>query len=580
MKNISTYIASVLFVGSLMVSCESTELDLTQDPNFLTPEQASPDFFLNSIQEDFARQIDGDATGAADDNFTTGGNVNGDGFSILGMELTRLMPFGSRDYRGGYQDIDTDDEWDNAYRGILFDIRSMESAANEGGLTKHLGVAQLMEAYTLVTLVDFFGDVPYTEALQAPEILNPSLDSGESVYAAALDLLDQAIANFNTNAAVLPPTDYYYGAQNNAGYDAWIKAANTLKLKIYVQTRLVDPSAAASFNAIIASGDYITETAEDFDWKWPGTSASQPDTRHPRYGLNYASAGAGDYISNWLANLMDTSGDPRLRYYFYRQTLDVPGQDGFPPDEELLTCSLQTPPAHYVTGGFTFCALPNGYWGRDSGDDEGGPPDGLLKTTFGVYPAGGRFDDDSFEAIAQDDNPASFGANGKGITPILDAFMVDFWRAEMALAANNPGDAATFLESALTKQIAKTQSFIANDANADVSFEPTSTEVTDFIADIVADFNAAVGDDKWDVLAEQFLVSHYGNGIETYNFYRRTGYPTTLQPNREPDPGAFIRSMYYPNQAVTSNPNITQKTNQSVQVFWDTNPATGFPYSN
>lgn len=576
MKNISTYIASALLVGSLMVSCESTELDLTQDPNFLTPEQASPDFFLNSIQEDFARTIDGDATGDPQDNFQTGGNVTGDGFSILGSELTRLMPFNSRDYRSGYQDIDTDDEWDNAYRGILFDIRLMTPGAEEAGLTRHLGIAQFIEAYTLVTLVDFFGDVPYSEALQAPEILNPTLDSGESVYAAALSLLDQAIANFTNNAAAVPPVDYFY----NNDYSKWVNAANTLKLKIYVQTRLVDPSAAASFNAIINSGDYIMDTEDDFDWFWPGTSASQPDTRHPNYGINYASAGASHYISNWLANLMDTSDDPRLRYYFYRQTIDVPGQDGFPPDEELLTCSLQTPPAHYVSGGFTFCALPNGYWGRDHGDDEGGPPDGLLKSTFGVYPAGGRFDDDSFAAIAQANDPLSFGAGGTGITPILDAFMVDFWQAEMALAANQPGDAATHLENALTKQIAKAQSFVSNDAGADLSFEPTSTDVTDFINATVAAFNGATGDDQWDILAEQYFVSHYGNGIETYNFYRRTGYPTTLQPNREPDPGVFIRSMYYPNQAVTSNPNITQKSDQSVQVFWDTNPASGFPFSN
>ncbi len=576
MKNISTYIASALLVGSLMVSCESTELDLTEDPNFLTPTQASPDFFLNSIQEDFARQIDGEATGDPQDNFTTGGNVTGDGFSILGSELTRLMPFGSRDYRSGYQDIDTDDEWDNAYRGILFDIRSMEPLAEEAGLTRHLGIAQFIEAYTIVTLVDFFGNVPYTEAVQAPEILNPTLDSGESVYAAALSLLDQAIANFTNETASNPATDYFY----DNDYEKWVKAANTLKLKIYVQTRLVDNSAASSFNAIINSGNYIMDTADDFDWFWPGTSASQPDTRHPNYGINYASAGAAHYISNWLANLMDTTDDPRLRYYFYRQTINVPGQSGFPPNEELLTCSLQTPPPHYVNGGFTFCALPNGYWGRDHGDDEGGPPDGLLKTTFGVYPAGGRFDDDSFAAIAQAIDPASFGAGGTGITPILDAFMVDFWRAEMALAANQPATAATHLQNALTKQIAKTQSFVSNDRNADLSFEPTGSDVTNFIAATVAAFNDATGDAKWDVLGEQFFAANYGNGIETYNFYRRTGYPSTLQPNRQADPGPFIRSMYYPNQAVTGNPNITQKADQTVQVFWDTNPANGFPFSN
>lgn len=576
MNKVYTYIKLVLCSAFLVAaSCETNELDLTEDPNFLTPSQASPDFFLNSIQEDFARHLEGDATGDPQDNFQTGGNVNGDGLSILGQELTRLMPFGSRDYQGGYQDIDTDDEWDNAYRGILFDIRNMAPLAQEAGLTRHLGIAQFVEAYVIVSMVDFYGDIPYTEAARAPEILNPILDSGASVYDAALTLLDAAIVNFTNNTSANPSTDFFY----NNDYSKWVKATNTLKLKIYLQRRLVDSGAATSFNAIVASGNYIQDTADDLDWTWTATSASQPDTRHPRYGLNYASAGAGDYISNWMANQMQVGDDPRIRYYYYRQVTEAPGQEAAP-DEELLTCSLQTPPPHYVSGGFTFCALPNGYWGRDHGDDEGGPPDGLLKTAHGVYPTGGRFDDDSFEAIAQNANVNSFGAGGFGITPILDAFMVDFWIAEMAMASGNLAGAASALESAMNKQIAKVQSFAVNDTGGDLSFEPTTTDVTNFVNDVVANFNAAASDAKWDILGEQHFVGHYGNGIETYNFYRRTGFPTTLQPNREPSPGAFIRSMYYPNQAVTSNPNITQKADQTTQVFWDTNPAGSFPVAN
>jgi len=247
----------------------------------------------------------------------------------------------------------------------------------------------------------------------------------------------------------------------------------------------------------------------------------------------------------------------------------------------VLRCSLQTPPAHYVSGGYTFCNLPNGYWGRDHGDDEGTPPDGLLRSTYGVYPAGGRFDDDSFQAIAQNSNPNSFGAGGLGITPILNAYMVDFWIAEMALASGDTGGAAIAFENALTKQITKVQTFGANDTGGDLSLAPSAADVTDFVNTAVGNFNTAIGDDKWNVFAEQFLVSHYGNGIEAYNFYRRTGFPTTLQPNREPSPGAFPRSMFYPNQPVTANPNITQKSDHTVQVFWDTNPSgPSFPVAN
>ncbi len=577
MKIRSKHIAMSLFTGLLMMtSCEVTELDITNDPNFLTPDLAAPDFFITSIQEDFARQLDGDVSGDPNDNFVTGGFQFGDGLSPLGMELTRVMQMSSRDYESTYQDSDVDDEWDNAYRGILFDIRLMTPLAEEAGQTRHLGIAQFIEAYTISSLVDFFGDIPYTEAVQAPEIVNATLDSGASVYEAALALLDQAIINFTNTASTNPPVELFYGND----YTKWVKAANTLKMKLYLQTRLVDPGAIDAFNAIVNSGDYITDTADDFDFVWPGTSAAQPDNRHPRYGLNYVSNGPGDYASNWLMNKMQTTNDPRIRYYFYRQTNEVPGQE-IPADEQTLRCSLQTPPLHYTTGGFTFCNLPNGYWGRDHGDDEGAPPDGPKRTTWGVYPAGGRFDDDSFSPVSQPTDPLSNGGLGAGITPILNAFMVDFWKAEIELAQGNAGLAQGFLEAGITKQIAKARSFVSVDPNADLSFEPLSSDVTDFINGVVADFGSATGDDQWNILAESYFVAHYGNGIETYNFYRRTGFPNSLQPNRELDPGSFPRSMFYPNQAVTSNSNITQKANLAVQVFWDNNPAgPSFPNSN
>ena len=33
-------------------------------------------------------------------------------------------------------------------------------------LFHHIGVAQILESYTLTTLVDYFGDVPYSQGLQ------------------------------------------------------------------------------------------------------------------------------------------------------------------------------------------------------------------------------------------------------------------------------------------------------------------------------------------------------------------------------------------------------------------------------
>lgn len=568
MKNLNRYIIIVTSLF-LVLSCETKELDLRDDPNFLTPDQASIDLFLNSIQEDFVRQIEGDADYDTNDNWISGGNTNGDGLSLFGSQLTRLMALTStKQYSTNYLGSDSDDEWVNAYQGILADIRSMVPLAEATGQTRHIAIAQFIEAYVMTAMVDFYGDIPYTEAIARIDNLNPAVDSGASIYDAALVLLDNAIVNFKNDVTIEPSTILFYGDD----YDQWIKAANTLKMRLYNQRRLVDPNALTSIMTILNSGDYITDTVDDFQYNWPATSPSQPDTRHPRYGLNYTATGAGDYMSNWLMNQMNTSSDPRMRYYFYRQTDAVPGSTGTPPNEETLQCSLQSAPAHYIAGGFTFCYLDNGYWGRDHHDNAGIPPDGFLRTTYGVYPVGGKFDDDRFDTDPDNAGVAAgSGGAGAGITPILTASWVDFMQAEIAMVNGDPSTAVTFMSAGITKSIAKVQSFASLDSSADTSFIPSGADVTSYITSIETAFNAADMTGKWDILGEQYFIAVFGNGIESYNFYRRTGYPTTLQPSIDPNPGIFIRSLFYPVNEVNTNSNINQKPDQAQPVFWDTN---------
>ncbi len=566
MNTINRYIIWVALVGVFSFhSCETTELDLRDNPNALTPDQASVDFFLNSVQEDFIRMFEGDADFDPNDNFNSGGAQNGDGFNLFGTELTRLTNLNGRQYASAFQNIDVDDEWDNTYRGILADIRSMTPLAEESELTHHIAIAQFIEAFTMMTMVDMIGDVPYTEAIQGAEgNFAPGVDSGADLYAQMIALLDDAIANFRSSAAAEPQNDFFYAND----YDAWERAANTLKLRAYLQTRLVDSNAISRFNAIIASGNYIQSTDQDFEYNWSATSATNPDARHPRYGLNYQAAGANDYMSNWLMEEMGNQlNDPRTRYYFYRQSPEVPGATGVPPNEETLNCSLQSPPQHYVDGGFTFCWLDNGFWGRDHGDTEGTPPDGLLRTTFGTYPVGGQFDDDSFSAIG-----LGTGGAGRGVSVFLSAFNVDFMRAEIAMVQGDFPGARDFMVAGFNKQMAKVQAFlVSREAGADLSFEPTQAEIDAYINGIAADFDAADNNGKWDIFGEQFFFAHYGQGVTVYNFYRRTLFPTTLQPNREPNPGTYIMSLYYPAVAVNNNSSISQKADQAQPVFWDNN---------
>lgn len=559
MKKINNLIKLVLFCGVILLSsCETTELDLTKNPNALSPDQANPDFFLNDVQVDFAFFVEA--------------------FGRRGGQLARIDYMGGRNYESAYAPTTFDGQWRSAYQGMMQDLKVMNGLAEESSRVHHIAMGQVMQAYIMLTLVDFFGDVPYTEALLGTDNLNPKADSGESIYAAAIALLDSAIANFGLDAGAEPQYDFYYGGD----WAKWIKAANTIKMKAYMASRLVDASAITNFNSIVSSGNYISSNADDFQFKW-GTNEIQPDTRHPRYRGSYTTTGGGGYMSNFLMNYMRGEGyssstfDPRIMFYYYRQVNATPGIDA-PADEEVLECGLQTPPAQYTAGGFVFCGVENGWWGRDHGNDNGTPPDGFLKTLHGAYPAGGALDDFTYDSKKNGD-----GNGGNGITPIMLASWVDFMIAEEKYISGDVAAAKTYVFNGVDKSFDKVTTFTPLTDRfvsvTDANFGGLSGWIDSFKSGLNATWDNS--SDKMNVLAQQYFVAMFGNGIDAYNFYRRTGYPNNLQPNLEPSPGGFIRSFFYPASHTNTNSNITQKPNVGVQVFWDTNPASpGFPISN
>ncbi|MDC8005590.1 SusD/RagB family nutrient-binding outer membrane lipoprotein [Aureisphaera galaxeae] len=548
MKKLNKISAIVfLLLGLAFTSCETTDLDLLEDPNEITTDNASLDRFLTRIQIDFASFIR-----------QQGRN---------GAQLTRMEYMFGRTYVNNYQPVALDGEWTLAYQNMFSDMAAAEpiAVANENFL--HLGVMRILKGYTLITLVDNFGDVPFSQATNPTEFPAPVADPGQDVYTGAIALIDEGIDFLNQGGTPLE-NDFYYG--NNA--DQWRKLGNSVKMQAYLAN-----GNTAAFNAIANSpGMYISSSADDFEWQY-GTNEANPDTRHPGYNADYNTSGAGRYRANWIMHTMLELGDPRMRYYFYRQNDCTPGASCDPDGNQVtLNCSVAPRPVHFPND-MIYCSVEDGYWGRDHGDNNGIPPDSFLRTAGGVYPYGGRFDDDTFGSAT-----VGSGGGGAGIVPIMLASYTDLMVAEAALAAGNNGAAQTALQGALTKSIAKVQGFGNLDSDADDSFEPTSAEVNAYINTVTGDFASANNVGKWEILGNQNFITHYGNGLNPYNFYRRTGYPNDgLQFVIDPSPGGFVRSFFYPANEANVNANITQKPNVGVQVFWDNNPPSpGFPPAN
>jgi hypothetical protein len=543
----------------LVFSCETTELDLLVDPNVPTPEALDTDTNLNFIQFQLAKFFE-DATES-------------------GGEAVRLeYMFNTYEINFINNNASNSGMWTTAYTNILNEVEALIPIATAEGRFRHLGVARIIRAYTMMTLVDYFGDVPYSEALQGNNgVIFPGLDSGSDVYDAALAELDLALADFASIDAALTPefNDLYYGENSSTTMDNWTKFANTLKFKYYLNKRLIDPTgSAAGINSLLASGDIITSSSEDFKWS-SGTSIN-PQSTHPYYVEEYLAANPGEYIPNYLMwALAEEKGfeDPRLRYYVYRQV------NSFPTDPAILdneiSCWNDPRPTTYdpidamQAVPLPFCSLfgrGDGYWGRDHANREGIPPDTGKRSTFGVYPVGGRFDDNDADSIDAGD-----GLQGAGIWPIMMDSFVYFMRAEAAIYLGTSDDAAAMLEQGVRASLNTVTSFLPNPG--DFSNTASATDIDDYVADVMASYMAAATDaERMDIIGKEYWIAMYGNGVEGYNLYRRTGAPGNLQPTLL-GTGSFPRSFLYPNVAVDRNINISQKPGLAVQVFWDNNPA-------
>jgi len=546
-------------------------LDINKDPNNAT--DASLEQLLPATQLSIGSVFGGQHTDGS-------GSINEDP-SIFVQHYYGFSPS-----RFDIAASDYDANWRDLYREALQDIDIAIAKGTEQELWIHVGIAQVEKAFIYGTLVDLWGDVPYSEALLGQENLSPAFDNGAAVYEALFALLDEAIANLNKEALQPGKDIFYEGEASN-----WIKVANSIKLNMFNKIRLVDPTrSAAGINAILAEGNFITSNSEDWDFRY-GSNTS-PENRHPLFIENYVAC-CNQFPSTYLIYTMNDQEDPRVPYYFYRQSLDDPSGTNIPCD--AIDCDP------YENNGY----YGRGYTSRVQGDDSGLPNDGSIRTTFGVYPAGGLYD--IVETDGQGDvitsRAVSISSNsGAGIQPLMTNFMVLFARAEAALMLGTTDNAKEIFEEAMNAQIDKVIAFSASrDANAlgkssdaldDLTGESKGYTVEEqidaYISDRLAEYDGATTDaERLEVIITEKHKALFGVGWEAYNDYRRTGYPrfynmqtqdgslvtypgtareAALVPN-----GEFPRRLLFPALELNSNPNAPDQTTKATPVFWDKN---------
>lgn len=571
MKNI--YKKLGIFVLLIATACK-LDGDL-QNPNQISVSGADADLIMNGIQMSFADFFHA-AAGTAD-------------------PLVRMQAMtGGYRYQTAYNPSSLDNLWSLAYRGVLVNNQTLQPLAAGKTLTTHVAVGKILEAYTWLTLVDLFGDVPQAEALQGPAgNFNPATTSGSDIYAYAIQLLTDArteLAKKGTDAGAGLTRDIFYAGSRTK----WNALANSLELKAWINISMI-PSRAAEANAKIATFidlttganqagvDLVDTKAEDFAYKY-GTATVPSGSRHPWYEQYYGSSAgtAGGYWNNYYmhevfgkwdptdpTNPQKAVQDPRWRYYFYRQVGSTDSKEAnF--DPKAIGCG-GAPPPHYISwGGNVFCTFQPGFFGRDHGDASGTPPDGGAITCAGAYPAGGQLDTARITSKTYN-KPAKRGqgAVGAGIEPIFMSFFTDYTRAELVARAGDAATAQTLLGTAISNSISDVKAYVtAGGQTVPASILPSTTTYKNQVNTL---YTAATV--PMDVIAKEYWIALIGNGVEAYNLYRRTSAPKGLQPTLQLSSDPYFRSLVYPAVYANLNSSATQKdVGVTNKVFWDNNP--------
>ena len=620
MKRIFKYfIMTVIAAGTMFYSCETTELEDLASPNALSPDLADADLLLNSIQVSYLNSmIDMQANGAA---------------------LGRISYMFGRDYYSNFGSGTVSGAWGSLYSGMLPDIAAIEAQNGEENLLAfHLGISKAMAAHVMMGLVDSVGDIPWSQANNPSEFPSPSVDDDADVYAAALAMLDEAESYLSASGG---GDDLFYGGDTSK----WMKLVNTLRMRAMLTTG--DYAGALAMGGVIDTADadmqfnYGTQELQP-DTRHPWYRSDYTTSGANIYQSNWLMETMLGDLSEWysapvgypgIGNEEDgavqravMSDDPRRRYYFYRQQWITPGQAGMlyafdagpyvwplswgqgpeaTANGETLSCSLQLQPFHldFTEDGEDpfgmvgrWCSGKMGYWGRTHGNNEGTPPDNFTRTAVGVYPAGGSFDNqpdvpnyDNYGTLAATNQGIKGsvwqgnGGGGQGIWPIYLSSYVHFMKAEAAMWLGDVSTARAMMEIGMQHSFDKVLSMGSVDPEADSNYFATATEVSDFIAMKLAEFDAAplsnahdplapsANKDKLDVLGEQYFVAMFGGANDAWNFIRRTGHPRhiALGIMDNTESGLFPRTGTYPSGEISANPNILQRQDNNTQVFWD-----------
>lgn len=212
--------------------------------------------------------------------------------------------------------------WNNAYTNLKnYNYIEQQAAAQNQPYAQ--AMAKIMRAFHYQILVDTYGNIPYTNALQGLTVAQPTYDTGVAVYEDLFKQLDAALALFasgetraKTGETITNPGTNDIMFKGDIG--KWRRFANTLKLRMILrQSERADRQAfiQSALTVLKASPYGFITTADQAAKVNPGytNSTNQQNPLYATFGNgvngqpveNNNIYRAGGYAVNFLVSTQD-----------------------------------------------------------------------------------------------------------------------------------------------------------------------------------------------------------------------------------------------------------------------------------
>ena len=537
-RNFSMLIAAIL----LAHGCTDDFKEMNTDPTLLSEELVTPEYLLSAVQYRSSSAEGADARlGAVDVGNFAGMTVRVDNAPFV--------------------DHFDDGAWIANYTRLSNNLAAIiRKTKDKPELVNKKAIARIMKVWVNAQTTDIYGDMPYSEANKSPEeaIASPKYDTQESIYLDFFKELKEAVAELDETKESYGNADLYYGGD----VSKWKKFGNSLRLRLALRVRYVDPQLATQNMSDLQESDLITTRDDDAVIFTADDIEAHRNGGYNRIKNGPDPADRQQYVAHQLVGkalldaLVGTSNpsnplDPRTKVIADSATLDG--------------TTLSPPHA------------PFGY---------------RAQPLLGTVPV---------------ENKYPYGSGSTSLfslfwyvpvieQPILRSSEVYFALSEAALFNLRSGDADAYFKKGIQASIQEVKDLYDNglakmpevlelvygagfDTESFLDYkEMKQSEIDAFLASPATTLTGT-NEEKLEQIINQKMIALYPNELEGWSEWRRTGYPRVLIASNEQNGGVPFRRKHYPNtEGLINSVNYKEALGRmggtddlKKRVWWDAN---------